>query len=146
MWWWYICSTCFQFRFPMAQHVKYLVLPLQWLGSLLWCGFYPWTGKFYMPWVWLKRKKKKSFQFEIWNYSKIISITFLGRIYTYGDKYGKAMILAENHFTLQTQNKCMSFNILSPTVSPALVSMISLWFYFPFLAIHLPFLSHSFPS
>ena len=32
----------------MAQQVKYPVLSLQWLGSLLWCRFNPWPRKFLM--------------------------------------------------------------------------------------------------
>ena len=33
----------------MAQPVKDPVLTLQWLWSLLWCGFDPWSGNFHMP-------------------------------------------------------------------------------------------------
>ena len=35
----------------MAPWVKDLVLPLLWLGSLLWGGFDPWPGNFQMPQV-----------------------------------------------------------------------------------------------
>ena len=35
----------------MAQQVKDAALPLQWLGSLLWCGFLPWPRNFQMPWT-----------------------------------------------------------------------------------------------
>ena len=33
---------------------------LLWLESLLWCGFSSWPGNFHLPWVWLKKKKKKN--------------------------------------------------------------------------------------
>ena len=35
----------------MVQQVKDLVLPLQWLGSLLWRRFDPWAGNSHMPQV-----------------------------------------------------------------------------------------------
>ena len=35
----------------VVQRVKDLVLSLQWLGSLLWCGFHPWPRNFHMLWV-----------------------------------------------------------------------------------------------
>ena len=41
----------------MAQQVKDLALPLQWLGSLLWCGLEPWPGNFHLLQVWPKEKK-----------------------------------------------------------------------------------------
>ena len=44
----------------MAQKVKDLVLSLQWLGSLLCCGFSPWPRNFHMPQAWPKKKKKSS--------------------------------------------------------------------------------------
>ena len=34
----------------MAQPVKDLVLPLLWLGLLLWLGSDPWPGNLHMPW------------------------------------------------------------------------------------------------
>ena len=42
----------------MAQWVKYLVLSLQWLRSLLWHGCDLWSRNFHMPQVWPKKKKK----------------------------------------------------------------------------------------
>ena len=41
----------------MAQQVKDLALPLQWLGSLLWYGLEPWPGNFHLLQVWPKEKK-----------------------------------------------------------------------------------------
>ena len=43
----------------MAQWVKNLVLSLLCLGSLLWCGFDPWPGKFCMPKAWPRKTHKK---------------------------------------------------------------------------------------
>ena len=43
----------------MVQLVKDLVLSLQWLGSLLCCGFDPWPVNFHNSWGWPKKKKKK---------------------------------------------------------------------------------------
>ena len=40
----------------MPQQVKDPVLPLQQLGSLLWCGFDPWPRNFCMPWLQPKNK------------------------------------------------------------------------------------------
>ena len=42
----------------MIQWVKDLALSLQQLRSLLWGGFNPWLGKFHMPQVQTKKKKK----------------------------------------------------------------------------------------
>ena len=42
----------------VVQWVKDPKLLLHWLGSLLWHGFEPWSGNFYMPWAWPKKKKK----------------------------------------------------------------------------------------
>lgn len=42
----------------MAQQVKYPVLSVQRLWLLLWHEFDLWPGKFHMPLVWPKRKKK----------------------------------------------------------------------------------------
>ena len=42
----------------VAQWVKDPALSLQWLRSLLWCGFDPKPRKFHMPWEWPKKKKK----------------------------------------------------------------------------------------
>ena len=41
----------------MAQWVKDLVLPLLWLGWLLWWGFNPWPRNFCMPQLQPKKKK-----------------------------------------------------------------------------------------
>ena len=41
------------------QHVKDLVLSLQWLWSLLWHRFDPWPRNFHMPGVRTKKKKKE---------------------------------------------------------------------------------------
>ena len=38
----------------MAHQAKDPVLSLQWLGSLLWCGFHPWPRNFHMLRVWPK--------------------------------------------------------------------------------------------
>ena len=46
----------------MAQQVKDLAWLLQWLGSLLWCGFNPWPRNFHMLWVWPKNKKLNNFK------------------------------------------------------------------------------------
>ena len=49
----------------MEQWVKDPVLSLQRLGSLLWCGFNPWPGKFHISWAHTargKKKKKSNFQ------------------------------------------------------------------------------------
>ena len=43
----------------MVQWAKDPALSLQQLRSLLWCGFRLWARKFYMPWVWPKKKEKK---------------------------------------------------------------------------------------
>ena len=43
----------------MAQLVKDPVLSLLQLRSLLWCGFHPLLGNFWMPWVQPKKKEKK---------------------------------------------------------------------------------------
>ena len=43
----------------MVQQVKDLALSLQWLGSLLWLGFYPWPGNFYMLWTQQTPPQKK---------------------------------------------------------------------------------------
>ena len=43
----------------MAQQVKDLVSLLQWLGSLLWCGFDPWLGTSACHGHSQKKKKKK---------------------------------------------------------------------------------------
>ena len=43
----------------VAQQVKDLVLSLQWLGSLLWCGFDTWTQSLHMSWARPGKKKKK---------------------------------------------------------------------------------------
>ena len=42
----------------MAQWVKNPVLPLWWLGSLLWCRFSLWPGNFHMPQVEPKRNSE----------------------------------------------------------------------------------------
>ena len=42
----------------VAQQVKYLALPLLWLGSLLWHEFSPWPGNFYVA------KKQKDLKKE----------------------------------------------------------------------------------
>ena len=47
----------------MVQWVKDPALSLQGLGSLLWCMFDPWPGKFHMPWEY-KKKKKKEMKYE----------------------------------------------------------------------------------
>ena len=52
----------------IAQHVKNLVLSLQWLELLLRGRFDLYTGNFYMPWVQPKKKKRlnqnhQTFQF-----------------------------------------------------------------------------------
>ena len=43
----------------VAQWIKYLVLSLQWLGSLLWHGFDPWPGKFRMLQDVARKKKEE---------------------------------------------------------------------------------------
>ena len=43
----------------MAQYVKDLVLSLQQLGLLLWCGFDPWPRSFHRPQVQPEKKKRK---------------------------------------------------------------------------------------
>ena len=43
----------------MAQWVMDLALSLLWLRLLLWLGFYPWPGNFYMPQEQPKKKRKK---------------------------------------------------------------------------------------
>lgn len=45
-------------KFKKIQQVKDPVLSLKQLGSLLWRGFHPWLGKFYMPQVWPKKFNK----------------------------------------------------------------------------------------
>ena len=40
--------------------VKNLAMSLQWLGSLLWCGFNPWPRNFYMPHAMGAAKKIKT--------------------------------------------------------------------------------------
>ena len=44
----------------VAQQVKDLVLSLQQLGSLLWCGFDPWPRNFHMSREQPKEKEKKA--------------------------------------------------------------------------------------
>lgn len=42
-------------EFPLwCKWVKDPMLSPQWIGSLLWQGFYPWPTNFNMPWVWPK--------------------------------------------------------------------------------------------
>ena len=43
----------------MVQQIEDPALSLQWLRSLLWCGFSPWTGNFNILWARPKKKKKK---------------------------------------------------------------------------------------
>ena len=43
----------------VMQQVKVLALSLQWLGSLMWYGFYYWPKNFHVPQVQPKKKKKK---------------------------------------------------------------------------------------
>ena len=43
----------------MAQQVKDLALSLLWLGSWLWCGFYPLPGNFCILWGWPQKPKPK---------------------------------------------------------------------------------------
>ena len=43
----------------VAQWVKDLVLSLQQLRSLLWCGFHPWPRNFCMLWVQPKKQTNK---------------------------------------------------------------------------------------
>ena len=40
----------------MAQWIKDLVLSLQQLGLLLWCGFDPWPGYFHVLKAWPKKE------------------------------------------------------------------------------------------
>ena len=60
---WSRVSVCFlwgnvySWTFPVAQWVKDPVLPLQWLGPLLWCSFHPWPRSFWMLQVWPKKEK-----------------------------------------------------------------------------------------
>ena len=35
----------------VVQWVEDPALSLQWLGTLLWCRFDPWSWKFHMPWM-----------------------------------------------------------------------------------------------
>ena len=39
----------------MARQVKDPALSPQWLRSLLWCGFKPWSRKFHLPQAWEKK-------------------------------------------------------------------------------------------
>ena len=43
----------------MGQLVKGPALSLQWLGSLLWCGFNSWPRNFHVPRVQPNKEKKK---------------------------------------------------------------------------------------
>ena len=43
----------------VAHWVKDSVLSLQWLRSLLWCGFDPWPGNVHVLWEWQEKKKKE---------------------------------------------------------------------------------------
>ena len=43
----------------VVQHDKDLVLSLQRLGLLLWCGFKPWPGNFHVLQMQPKKKKKR---------------------------------------------------------------------------------------
>ena len=45
----------------VVQRVKDPALSLQQLEQLLWHGFDPWPGNFYMPWLWPKKKKEKTY-------------------------------------------------------------------------------------
>ena len=63
----------------MAQKVKDLVLSLQWLRSLLCCGFSPWPRNFHMPQAWPKKKKKKfkKNHVQIFEYHYIVTTILL---------------------------------------------------------------------
>ena len=53
-----------EFRVPnVAQGVKDPALLQLWHRSKLWLGFEPWPGSFHMPWVWVKKEKKKGLAF-----------------------------------------------------------------------------------
>lgn len=45
----------------VAQWVKDLVLLLLWHRSKLWLRLGPWPGNVHMLWMWLKKKKKKAY-------------------------------------------------------------------------------------
>ena len=44
---------------PVTHWIKDPMLSLPCFRSLLWYGFDPWPGNFYVPWVQPKKKKKK---------------------------------------------------------------------------------------
>ena len=52
----------------VAQWVKYPVLSLPWLGSLLWCRFDSWLGNFRMLRAQPKRKKKSRARNQTWGH------------------------------------------------------------------------------
>ena len=47
------CQSLFE-----VQRIKDLVLSLQQLQLLFWCGFDPWPGNCGKPWVWHKKKSE----------------------------------------------------------------------------------------
>ena len=73
----------------MAQWVKDLVLSLQWLGLLLWCGFDPWPRNFHMLEVQPKKKKK-----NLENISILLYVfKFACKIFQYSMKHRKSKIM-----------------------------------------------------
>ena len=46
-------------RSLVAEWVRGLVLSLQQLALLLWCGFNPWSGNFHILWEWPPPPKKR---------------------------------------------------------------------------------------
>ena len=56
--------------FSCGIAVKDLMLSLQWLGSLLWCGFNPWPWNFHVPWVEPKPKRYKCILFSFLLYAR----------------------------------------------------------------------------
>ena len=61
----------------VAQWVKDLVLPLQWLWSLLCCGFIPWPGNLHVPQAWPKETPPKNKNSVLMSISSFITIVLI---------------------------------------------------------------------
>ena len=66
----------------MVQQVKDLALLLQWLGSVLLCGFDPWPRKVHMPQVWPKKKEKNGSKILIDTSAKKIASKYMKKCST----------------------------------------------------------------
>ena len=67
----------------VAWWIMDLMLSLQQFGSLLWCGFDPWQGKFHMPRRCSQKKKRNNSirceQEDVRNYTQYFVVTYKGK-------------------------------------------------------------------